>query len=101
MRRIHQFVLPAILATLVVCAPTIASACPMCNQSIQEDKSLPMAYQASILFMLAMPFTVLGGLGGLICYKFRQHEKATQAAYALQAGQQPAGSSTGELGLRA
>ena len=85
---IRRVVLPLFLALFVVGLPAVASACPMCNQSIQEDKSLPFAYQASILFMLAIPFSLAGGLGGLIWYKFRQHEQATQAAYALQ-GLQP------------
>jgi len=85
---IRRVVLPLVLALFVVGLPAVASACPMCNQSIQEDKSLPFAYQASILFMLAIPFSLAGGLGGLIWYKFRQHERATQAAYALQ-GLQP------------
>ena len=84
----RRVVLPMTLALLVVGLPSLASACPMCNQSIQEDKSLPFAYQASILFMLAIPFSLAGGLGGLIWYKFRLHERATQAAYALQ-GLQP------------
>jgi len=85
---LRRVVLPLVLALCVVGLPAVASACPMCNQSIQEDKSLPFAYQASILFMLAIPFSLAGGLGGLIWYKFRQHERATQAAYALH-GLQP------------
>ena len=88
MNCIRRVLLPLAVALFVVSLPSIASACPMCNQSIQEDKSLPFAYQASILFMLAIPFSLAGGLGGLIWYKFRQHERATQAAYALQ-GLQP------------
>jgi hypothetical protein len=88
MNCIRRVLLPLAVALFVVGLPTIASACPMCNQSIQEDKSLPFAYQASILFMLAIPFSLAGGLGGLIWYKFRQHERATQAAYALH-GLQP------------
>ncbi|MCY2964187.1 MAG: hypothetical protein NT069_11235 [Planctomycetota bacterium] len=100
MNLIRRFAFLASALFVLTCLPAIASACPMCNQSIQEDKSLPMAYQASIVFMLATPFTVLGGLGGLICYKFRQHEKAFRAAYALQMTQPPATPETGHRGLR-
>ncbi len=37
-----------------------AMACPMCKAALEEDPSKPMAYQTSILFMLAMAMSVFG-----------------------------------------
>lgn len=37
-----------------------ALACPMCKAALEEDPSKPMAFQASILFMLAMAMGVFG-----------------------------------------
>lgn len=95
----HIAVVCSVVLVLIV-LPSIATACPMCNQAIQEDKSLPMAFQASILFMLAMPFTVLGGLSALIVYKFRKHEQAMRGVYANPAVSQAAPTPAGEVGLR-
>jgi hypothetical protein len=53
-----------------------AQACPMCSQSIAEQRALPQAYMYSILFMLGMPAVVLGGIGGTIYWKFRQFHSA-------------------------
>lgn len=50
----------------------VAQACPMCNQSIADQDQLPHAYMYSIIFMLAMPATVLSGIGTMIYLKFRR-----------------------------
>lgn len=50
----------------------VTQACPMCNQSIADQDELPHAYMYSIIFMLAMPATVLSGIGTVIYLKFRR-----------------------------
>ena len=52
-----------LIAGLLLClsAATPASACPMCKLANESDNRLPQAYMYSILFMLGMPMTVLGG----------------------------------------
>jgi len=40
-----------------------ASACPMCKTANETDSALPKAYMLSILFMLAMPATIVSTLG--------------------------------------
>ena len=57
---------------VVALTATVASACPMCNQSIAGQDQLPHAYMYSILFMLGMPATVFVGIGGAIYLKFRK-----------------------------
>ncbi len=49
-----------------------AHACPMCNQSIAEQNSLPHAYMYSIIFMLTMPAAVFTGIGSFIFFQFRK-----------------------------
>jgi hypothetical protein len=66
-------------ASLVMAAwlvPGVASACPMCSESIVGDPNLPQAYMASILFMLATPAVVLGVLGGLVVRAVRAADAA-------------------------
>lgn len=40
-----------------------AQACPLCKNANETEPDLPRAYMYSILFMLAMPATVLTGFG--------------------------------------
>lgn len=55
----------AILFGLTMLGPAVstASACPLCKNANETDPDLPRAYMYSILFMLAMPATVLTGFG--------------------------------------
>ena len=39
-----------------------ASACPMCKVATEEDDAKPRAYMYSIIFMLAVPATMVGGM---------------------------------------
>jgi hypothetical protein len=49
----------AFFATIVALSSDAAWACPMCKAAAEADPKLPTAFMASILFMLAMPFTLL------------------------------------------
>ena len=57
-----------LVASVVVCGLTSevaiprADACPMCKAALEEDDLQPMAYQASILFMLSVPAGIFGTL---------------------------------------
>lgn len=55
----------AILFAALLAAPDIpdAAACPMCKTANESEDRRPQAYMYSILFMLAMPATVLTGFG--------------------------------------
>lgn len=52
-----------ILMTAAFLFPDIALACPNCKEAYASDGATPVAsgYGASILFMMAMPFVVIGG----------------------------------------
>lgn len=55
----------------------VASACPMCQVATEEaeDRNLPAAMMYSILFMLAVPASIVSGLGiGLYRMSRRENE---------------------------
>ncbi len=73
--------------TLVVClavlfgAASVASACPSCQQALGEDSSqgdLARGLYYSILFMMSMPFAIVGTFGGL-AYRAVKREQRRQA----------------------
>lgn len=76
-RVIRNWVLPCCLAIgLVAILHSAAWACPTCKDSIaQSDPSqsaVARGYYWSILFMMAMPFTLLSALGGYFYWEIRK-----------------------------
>jgi hypothetical protein len=65
MQRVISQIIRWTLAVVVLLGPLAADAlaCPMCRENLQENPALPRAFMASILFMLAMPATLLTGFG--------------------------------------
>jgi heme/copper-type cytochrome/quinol oxidase subunit 2 len=64
---------------------TIGQACPTCKDAMAEgSQSAGMAegYFWSILFMMSMPFLILGGLGGYFYLQVRMARAATASALA-------------------
>src|SRR5690606_23098043 len=53
----------ACIAFAVLLATDVAFACPMCKVAAESDDRLPRAFMLSILFMLAMPFTLAAVFG--------------------------------------
>ena len=53
----------ACIASVVALSSDAAWACPMCKAAAEADPRLPTAFMASILFMMAMPFTLLTCFG--------------------------------------
>ena len=57
-----------LIAAIAFCANLVsgsvqqASACPMCKAANEEDDAKPRAYMYSILFMLVVPGTMVGGM---------------------------------------
>lgn len=79
-RAVRRIVFVVAIAVVGLSAAAV-QACPMCNQSIANEDSLPRAYMYSILFMLGMPATLFSGFGIFLFYKFRAYN-AAQAAFA-------------------
>ena len=61
-----------LIAILVAIIPHTLEACPACKNL---DEPIARGFNWSVLFMMAMPFTVFGIIGGSIFYIFRQANK--------------------------
>lgn len=67
-----------VLAISALSAGT-ADACPSCKNANATDSRLPLAYQASILFMLAVPTTLVSVLGVMLYRLNKAQVLATEA----------------------
>lgn len=61
-------------------SPSTAEACPSCKAANATDSRLPMAYQASILFMLGVP-TVMCSVLGVMLYRLNKAQVAAMEAF--------------------
>ncbi len=80
-RRIAKVLGTLICLTLVLAVASIASACPSCQTALGNDSSqgdLARGIYYSILFMMAMPFAIVGTFGGL-AYRVIKREQRRQA----------------------
>jgi uncharacterized membrane protein len=75
----------ALLALVVVlCLAGDASACPTCKDGIAENdpssQAMAAGYFYSILFMMAMPFVIIGTFGGFAYLSVRKAREAEALA---------------------
>jgi hypothetical protein len=72
-RRIIHAALPLLLVAL---SAGIATACPTCTDGLAQNdphgQSLAAGFFYSILFMMGMPFAILGTFGGLAYLSIRR-----------------------------
>lgn len=68
-RVIRVALVGCLAATVLAVAPAVADACPTCKDAIAENdpqhQQMVKGYYYSILFMMSMPFVVLGTFGSL------------------------------------
>ncbi len=85
-------VLPALL--LVIGFATVASACPTCKFGLAENDptngGMAAGYFYSILFMMAMPFVLLGSFSGCAYLAVRRARIEQEAAAQQDAAEQDA-----------
>ena len=73
-----SIVLVLLALAVLLCMPATTMACPLCKEAlfdpgqIHQKLSLAKGYAVSIVFMLAMPLALLGGVAALIV---RAHHK--------------------------
>jgi len=76
----------AVLLTLVIVLSLAsdASACPTCKDGLAEDdpssQAMAAGYFYSILFMMAMPFVIIGTFGGFAYLSVRKAREAEALA---------------------
>jgi uncharacterized paraquat-inducible protein A len=84
---IVRWALIALAVVLVLLIASVAAACPTCKEGLAQNdpqgEAVAAGYYYSILFMMSMPFAILGTFGSLAYLSIRR-------ARAQQAGQPPA-----------
>ena len=84
MRMFRPFLFAVSLALLPAMLPGVVEACPLCKAANESDQdgevnTKPRAYMYSILFMLAMPATLLGSYGAIF-YRISRSAAADDVA---------------------
>lgn len=80
-RRTAKVLGTLICLTVLLGAASAASACPSCQTALGNDSTqgdLARGIYYSILFMMAMPFAIVGTFGGL-AYRVIKREQRRQA----------------------
>ena len=70
-----------LVGALIATFASIASACPNCKESLADPQQHSMAtgYYYSILFMMSMPFAILGTFGSLAYLSIRRARAQQEA----------------------
>ena len=67
---LQKMVLTILITTLIiVILPLTLEACPSCKNL---DEPIARGFNWSVMFMMAMPFTVFGIIGGSVFYTYRR-----------------------------
>ena len=78
-----RWMLLALALALVCLIASVAGACPTCKEGLAQTdphgQSIAAGYYYSILFMMAMPFTILGTFGSLAYLSIRRAAKQQSA----------------------
>ena len=65
------------VAMVLLLTPITAQACPMCVESLKGSE-LGSGFNTSILFLLVMPFALVGSIGGGLFFYARRHSRSPQ-----------------------
>jgi hypothetical protein len=85
--RFARLVLPAVAIALVLSAGSIASACPSCQAALGGDSAqgdLSRGIYYSILFMMSMPFAIVGTFGTLAYRAIKREQRRQEELKAEQ-----------------
>jgi heme/copper-type cytochrome/quinol oxidase subunit 2 len=73
---IFRWVVAAIVLALVLLIATVAAACPTCKEGLAQNdpqgKAMAAGINYSIIFMMSMPYIVLGTFGSLAYVSIRR-----------------------------
>ncbi len=83
MHAVSRMAVIVIATTIVLFAfCTVASACPGCKEAIagegEEVSRAGVAFSASVLFMLSMPFLLTAGFGAALYRLYRKQQRLAQ-----------------------
>jgi hypothetical protein len=81
-RRIVAFLLAALVILVLVQAPVYAQ-CAMCVTALEnspEGRSMAASFNRGILFLLAVPYAILGTVGVVVFRAYRRKQAADRRA---------------------
>ena len=62
---------------MVLLIPIDVQACPLCVEALKGSE-LGRGFNTSILFLLVMPFALVGSIGGGLFFYVRRHSRSPQ-----------------------
>ena len=65
------------IAVLLLLIPIAVQACPLCVDAL-EGSELGRGFNTSIMFLLFMPFALVGSIGGGLFFYARRHSRLSQ-----------------------
>jgi hypothetical protein len=75
------YAVPALAIALWLVSPAMAAACPFCKEALGAGGGdLVNGFFYSILFMLSMPFLILGGFSGYMYVLVRRARAESQSS---------------------
>jgi hypothetical protein len=101
---VRRLALVGTLTLLLTAGNALAQSCAMCTSSFGENDPLSRAISWSILFLMAMPYTIFGTIAAIVFFSHRRAGNRPRAtvidlarAARLLRRSAPAGSNEGDL----
>jgi len=79
-----------VVGTVSVASRALAQGCAMCGSSITPDDPLAGALNTSVLFLMATPYALVGGVALWLFVQHRRAARPSGAVVALPWGRRPA-----------
>lgn len=82
-----RWLIVALAIALALFIASVAAACPTCKEGLAQNdphgQAIAAGYYYSILFMMSMPFAILGTFGGLAYLSIRRAQQAAHCSSPL------------------
>jgi len=79
MKKLRRLIVAALLMAMCLGYSAVAQACPGCAEAQAGQganrTNIVRGYQLSIIFMMSMPFLIVGSFGGYVYYTVRRSRK--------------------------
>lgn len=73
---VARWVVAVVVLAIVLLIASVAAACPTCKEGLAQNdpqgQALAAGYAYSVLFMMSMPYIVLGTFGSVAYYSIRR-----------------------------
>jgi uncharacterized membrane protein len=80
---IFRWIIGALVMALLLLLASVAAACPTCKEGLAQNdpqgRAIAAGYYYSILFMMSMPYLVLGTFASVAYYAIRRARQANAA----------------------